>query len=68
MTTPIDSRTILVVSAIRQSIEMGAGPGLSVNRHANHFMVNVIGEIDLLKAAELVLKRLDEAAGLNIVK
>jgi hypothetical protein len=60
MSGPIDGRTMLVVSAIRQSIEMSSGPGTSVNRHPNAFFLNVIGELDLLKAAELVIRRLGE--------
>jgi hypothetical protein len=55
----VDARLMVVISAIRQSIEMNGGPASSVNRHPNQFFLNVIGEVDLLKAAELVLKRLD---------
>lgn len=57
MSEPITQRTLVAVSALRQSIEMNGGPGTSVNRHPNPFMLNIIGELDLLKAVELVLKR-----------
>jgi hypothetical protein len=59
MTSQTDARLIVVISALKQSIELGAGPGLSVNQHPNRFFVNVIGEIDMLRAAERILERLD---------
>lgn len=55
----IDQRLMLVVSALKQSIETGASPGLSVNQHPNAFFLHVNGEIDLKKMAETALQRLD---------
>lgn len=57
--TEVNAKLMTVVSAIRQSIETSGSPGLSVNNHPNAFFLNVIGAIDLLKAAELVLTRLE---------
>lgn len=56
----IDGRLMAAVGALRQSIEMNGGPASSVNRHPNAFFLNVIGEVDLLKAAELILRRVGE--------
>jgi hypothetical protein len=60
MNKPIDGRVVLVVSAIRQSLQVNAGPGSSINAHPNPFFLQVIGEVDLLKAAETVIQRLAE--------
>lgn len=57
--TEVNAKLMTVVSAIKQSIETSGSPGLSVNNHPNAFFLNVIGAIDLLKAAELVLTRLE---------
>lgn len=59
MSDKIDQRLITVVNAIKQAIETGVSPGLSVNRHPNLFFLHVMGEIDLKRAAENVLQRLD---------
>lgn len=58
--TNITQRTLVAVSALRQSIETNSGPASSVNRHPNQFFLNLIGEMDLLKAAELMLRRVDD--------
>ena len=57
MTNP---KAIAVAIALKQSIETSAQPGLSVNMHPNAFFLNVIGSIDLLRAAEHVIRRLDD--------
>jgi hypothetical protein len=59
MSDKIDQRLITVVNAIKQAIETGVSPGLSVNRHPNMFFLHVNGEIDLKRIAELALQRLD---------
>jgi hypothetical protein len=59
MSSTIDQRLITVVNAIKQAIQSGTSPGLSVNTHPNPFFVHVIGEIDLKRAAEIALERLD---------
>ena len=59
MTEKIDQRLITVVNAIKQAIQTGVSPGLSVNTHPNMFFLHVNGEIDLKRAAELALQRLD---------
>lgn len=46
-------KVIQVAYAIRRSLQVNAGPGSSVNSHPNPFMINVIGEVDLYKAAEM---------------
>lgn len=56
----IDQRLMTVVNAIRQAIETGVSPGLSVNRHPNAFFLHVNGEIDLKRMAETALQRLDQ--------
>lgn len=58
--TTVDAKIMTVVAAIKQSIETSGSPGLSVNAHPNAFFLNVIGAIDLRKAAELVLTRLEQ--------
>jgi hypothetical protein len=58
--TEINARTMTVVRALKHAIVTGTSPGLSVNTHPNAFFLNVIGEVDLLKAAELVIRRLGE--------
>lgn len=60
MSTPMSGRTITVVNAIRQSLQVNAGPGSSINAHPNPFFLQVLGEVDLLKAAETVIKQLDQ--------
>jgi hypothetical protein len=55
----VDAKLMTVVAAIKQSIETSAVPGLSVNAHPNPFLLNVIGAIDLQRAAEHVLARLE---------
>jgi hypothetical protein len=57
--TEVNARLMTVIGAIKQSIETSGSPGLSVNNHPNAFFLNVIGAIDLAKAAELVLARLE---------
>lgn len=56
----VDAKVMTVVSAIKQSIETAAGPGVSVNSHPNPFFLNVNGALDLKFAATLVLQRLEE--------
>jgi hypothetical protein len=60
MNKPIDGRTMLVVAAIRQSLQTNAGAGSSINMHPNPFFLQVNGEVDLLKAAELVIQKLGD--------
>ena len=60
MTAFVDAKLMTVVAAIKQSIETSGSPGLSVNDHPNKFFLNVIGSIDLLRAAEHVIRRLDD--------
>jgi hypothetical protein len=55
----IDQRLMIVVNAFKQAIESGVSPGLSVNRHPNAFFLFVNGEIDLKRAAETALQRVD---------
>ena len=57
--TEVNAKLMTVIGAIKQSIETSGSPGLSVNNHPNAFFLNVIGAIDLAKAAELVLARLE---------
>jgi hypothetical protein len=57
--TEVNAKMMVVVSAIKQSIETSNSPGLSVNTHPNAFFLSVNGAIDLAKAAELVLARLE---------
>lgn len=67
----VDAKLITVVSAIKQSIETAAGPGVSVNSHPNPFFLNVNGALDLKHAATLILQRLEEfeaAAAARIAK
>lgn len=59
MSDKIDQRLMTVVNALKQAIEMGVSPGLSVNRHPNAFFLHVNGEIDLKRMAETALARLD---------
>lgn len=73
--TNTDPRAVVIAMAFKQSLEINGGPGSSVNAHPNAFFLNVLGEVDLLKAGELALKRLAEyeeraakAAALDIVK
>lgn len=59
MADKIDQRIMILVNAFKQSIERGVSPGLSVNQHPNAFFLFVNGEIDLKRAAETALERLD---------
>ena len=56
----VDAKLMTVVSALKQSFEQSAGPGVSVNNHPNPFYVNVNGAIDLKHAATLILQRVEE--------
>lgn len=56
----MDGRTMTVISAIRQSLQVNAGPGSSINAHPNPFFLQVLGEVDLLKAAETVVRSLNQ--------
>lgn len=55
----VDAKLMTVVAAIKQSIETSGTPGLSVNGHPNPLFLNVIGAIDLSRAAQHVLARLE---------
>jgi hypothetical protein len=55
----VDAKIIAVVGAIKQAFETSGSPGLSVNSHPNHFFLNVNGAVDLKRAAELVIARLE---------
>jgi hypothetical protein len=52
-----DPKVIAVAMAIKQSLEMNAGAGSSINAHPNAFFLNVNGAVDLYKAAEAALRR-----------
>lgn len=56
----VTAREMTVVNALKHSILTSTSPGLSVNTHPNAFMLNVIGELDLLKAAKRALVNLDD--------
>lgn len=56
----VDAKVMLIVSAIRQSLQMSGGPGSSVNNHPNPFFLNVTGEINLKHMAELIVLRVEE--------
>jgi hypothetical protein len=56
----IDAKVMIVVGAIRQSLQTSGGPGSSVNSHPNPCFLNVTGEINLKHAAELIVMRLKE--------
>jgi hypothetical protein len=56
----IDAKLLVVVNAIKQSLQMSGGPGSSVNTHPNPFFMNVTGEINLKHMAELVVTRIEE--------
>lgn len=56
----VDAKMMMVVGAIKQSIEQASGPGVSVNSHPNPFFLNVNGALDLKHAATLILQRLEE--------
>ena len=60
MAGPITQRTMIVVNAIRHSFQVNTGPGSSINQHPNPFCLNILGEVDLLKAAEKVLEQLGQ--------
>ena len=52
-------KVLAASAAIKQSLQVNAGPGSSINMHPNQFFLNVLGEVDTLKAAELVVQRLE---------
>ena len=56
----VDAQIMVVVSAIKQSLQMSGSPGSSVNTHPNPFFINVQGEVNLKHAAELIIQRLGE--------
>jgi len=56
----VDAKIMTVVSALKQSLQMSAGPGSSINSHPNPFFLNVTGEMNLKHAAELIIARLEE--------
>jgi hypothetical protein len=55
----VDVKVMIVVSAIKQSLQSSCGPGSSVNNHPNAFFLNVSGELNLKHMAELVIDRLE---------
>jgi len=55
----VTAREVAVVSALKHAIVTSGSPGLSVNTHPNAFFLNVIGEVDLLKAARAALAAVD---------
>jgi hypothetical protein len=55
----LDPRAVVVANAIRHSMQVNATAGSSVNAHPNPFFINVLGEVDLLKAGESALRALD---------
>jgi hypothetical protein len=57
-----DPKVIAVAMAIKQSLEMNTGSGGTVQAHPNAFFLNVTGSIDLYKAAEAALRRVDSYA------
>jgi cell shape-determining protein MreC len=56
----VDAKIMVVVSAIKQSLQSACGPGSSVNNHPNPFFLNVAGEVNLKHAAELIIARVEE--------
>jgi hypothetical protein len=56
----VDAKVMLVVGALKQSIQMSPSPGSSVNSHPNPFFLNVSGELNLKCAADTVIARLEE--------
>jgi len=56
----VDAKIMVVVNAIKQSLQTSGSPGSSVNSHPNPFFLNVTGEINLKHMAELVIARLEE--------
>jgi hypothetical protein len=60
MAMSVDAKLLIVVNAIKQSLQMSGGPGSSVNTHPNPFFMNVTGEINLKHMAELVVTRIEE--------
>jgi len=52
-----DPKVIAVAMALKQSLEMNAGPGAAINAHPNAFFLNVNGAVDLYKAAEYAVAR-----------
>jgi hypothetical protein len=58
--TEVNAREMAVVGALKHAIVTSGSPGLSVNTHPNAFFLNVIGEVDLLKAARTALAAVDQ--------
>lgn len=54
-----DPKVIAVAMAIKQSLEMNSGAGAAINAHPNAFFLNVSGAVDLYKAAEAALARVE---------
>jgi hypothetical protein len=54
-----DPKVIAIAMAIKQSLELNAGPGSSINAHPNAFFLNVNGAVDLYRAAERALAAAD---------
>lgn len=55
----VSDEEMLVLNAIRQSFETNGGPGSSINPATNPFFINLTGQFDLLKAAKLVIERVN---------
>lgn len=58
--TEVTAREMALVRGLKHAIVTGSAPGLSVNAHPNAFFLNVIGEVDLLRAAKAGLVELDQ--------
>ena len=56
----IDPKAIAVAMAIKRAFEVNATAGSSVNAHPNAFFLNVLGAVDLYKAALSVLSTLEQ--------
>jgi hypothetical protein len=54
----VNARLVTIIQAIKHAIITSNAPGLSVNTHPNPYMLNVIGTIDLQRAAEEITKQL----------
>ena len=55
-----DPKVIAVAMALKQSLEINAGPGAAVNAHPNAFFLSVNGAVDLYKMAEAAIRRVDQ--------
>lgn len=51
---------MLVIRSLRQAFESYGGPGSSVNATQNPFFIQLTGQFDLSKAAQLVLANLEQ--------